>query len=161
MIGCLQIVCAQDTKPFKPEGEAKYYDFWVGDWHKILKDKKDTYTEFKVSRSINPAAFYEEWVMQIDSVTTLHAVALRAWDKTNNKWMYTWVSDNGLYQIWNGEKVGDNWYIVKEFTINGDKFLSRQAWIPTGEGKLTRISERSHDNGATWQTRFKEYFEKR
>ena len=155
------ITKAQDTKPFTPTGDAKYYDFWVGDWHKILKDKKDTKVEFNVKKSIHPAAFYEEWDMQIDSVTRIKAVALRAWDKTNSKWAYTWVSDNGLYQVWDTQKVGNDWYIVKQFTINGDTFLSRQAWIPMADGKVKRVGERSHDNGITWQPRYIEYFERK
>jgi hypothetical protein len=65
-----------------------------------------------------------------------------------------------LYQIWEGKKINGNWYIYKEFDINGQKFLSRQAWIPDGENKLVRISERSFDQGVTWQPRFKEYFVK-
>src|ERR1700759_268625 len=113
LLCCATLVRSQDTKPFVVEGDAKYYDFWVGDWKKILKDNKDTHTEFKVSKSVHPAAYYEEWTMQTDSVTTLHAVALRAWDKINNKWMYTWVSDNGLYQVWDSMKLDGNWYIYK------------------------------------------------
>src|SRR6185437_8223288 len=158
MMTCSVALNAQDIKPFTPTGEALYYNFWVGNWHKVRKDDHDTKVQFRVSKSINPAAFYEDWDMQIDSVTTIHAVALRAWDKTNSKWMYTWVSDNGLYQVWEGKKVGENWYLFKEFTINGVTYLSRQEWIPDRENKLIRISERSDDQGKTWKLRFKENF---
>jgi hypothetical protein len=152
---------AQDVKPFIPPPDAKYYDFWPGTWYRIVNDKVDTNsTRFIVTQNIHSAAWYEEWRMSIDSVTTLKATALRAWDKTNNRWMYTWVSDNGLYQVWEGRKVDSNWYIYKEFNINGDKYLSRQAWIPEGPNKLMRTSEKSYDNGATWQLRFKEYYMK-
>jgi hypothetical protein len=156
---CYVAIYGQDTKPFIAQGDAKYYDFWEGNWYQVINDKVDTSaTWFKVKKSVHPAAWSEEWRMVIDSTTTLHATAIRAWDKTNNKWMYTWVSDNGLYQVWEGKKIGENWYIYKEFEINGDKFLSRQAWIPIEKNKLMRISERSHDNGTTWVFRFKEFY---
>jgi hypothetical protein len=161
-IFCASIpVLAQDTKPFVAEGDAKYYDFWEGTWYKIVNDKPDTAaTRFKVSHNVHAAAWYEEWRMVIDSATTMKATALRAWDKTNNRWMYTWVSDNGLYQVWEGRKTGNDWYIYKTFDINGDKYLSRQGWIPVDKNKLMRISEKSYDEGKTWQLRFKEFYSK-
>jgi hypothetical protein len=152
---------AQDIKPFTPSGEANYYNFWEGNWYKVVNDKPDiTSTHFKVSKGIHPAAWMEEWDMVIDSTLRIKASAIRAWDKTNNKWMYTWVSDNGLFQVWEGRKVDNDWYIYKEFDINGDKYLSRQGWIPMEKNKLMRISEKSYDNGKTWQLRFKEFYVK-
>jgi catechol 2,3-dioxygenase-like lactoylglutathione lyase family enzyme len=74
--------------------------------------------------------------------------------------MYTWVSDNGLYQVWEGRKADGNWFIYRPFDINGDNYLSRQAWIPEGPNRLMRISEKSYDDGKTWQLRFKEHFER-
>jgi hypothetical protein len=74
--------------------------------------------------------------------------------------MFSWVSDNGLFQVWQGEKVGDDWYIVREFDFEGQKFLSRQAWIPDGANRLTRVMERSTDGGKTWQTRSRSVFQR-
>ena len=65
--------------------------------------------------------------------------------------MYVWVSENGLFQVWEGRKIGKDWYIVRPFDISGDKYLSRQAWIPNGPDRLIRVSERSNDEGRTWQ----------
>jgi catechol 2,3-dioxygenase-like lactoylglutathione lyase family enzyme len=149
----------QDTKPLSENVETRYYDFWPGTWYRVVNGKMDTTsTCFKVARSVHPAAFEEKWRMVIDSTTTVRATALRAWDKTSARWMYTWVSDNGLHQVWEGRKVDGNWYIYRPFDINGDKYLSRQAWIPEGPKQLMRISEKSYDDGKTWQLRFKEYF---
>lgn len=157
--GMVLLSAAQDIKPFVPPPDARYYDFWEGTWYKLVNDKVDTSSiRFIVSKGIHSAAWYEQWRMPIDSVTTINATALRAWDKTNNRWMYTWVSDNGLYQVWEGRKIDSNWYIYRNFDINGDKYLSRQAWIPAGKNKLLRTSEKSYDNGATWQLRFREYY---
>jgi hypothetical protein len=151
----------QDLKPLSENAETRYFDFWPGTWYRVVDGKMDTTsTRFKVSCSVHAAAYEEEWRTVIDSTTTLYATALRAWDKTNVRWMYTWVSDNGLFQVWEGRKVNDDWYIYRPFDINGDKYFSRQAWIPDGPNRLMRISEKSYDNGKTWQLRFKEYFER-
>src|SRR4051794_22360174 len=79
----------QDIKPFTVEGEAKYFDFWEGTWYKIVNDKLDTTsTCFKVKKGVHAAAWMEDWKMVLDSTHTVLASAVRAWDKTNNKWMY-------------------------------------------------------------------------
>ena len=158
---CFHWSFGQDMNPFVPNGDAKYFDFWEGQWYKLVHDKPDSLaTSFKVTKGVHSAAWVEEWNMVIDSAHKMKASAIRAWDKTNNKWMYTWVSDNGLFHVWEGKKVENEWYIYKEFDINGDKYLSRQGWIPVETYKVMRISEKSYDNGKTWQLRFKEFYVK-
>jgi hypothetical protein len=155
------ISLAQDVKPFTHNFESRYFDFWQGTWHRFINGKVDTAaTWFKVRRDAHQLAFNETWRMVIDSTMTMRATAIRAWDKINIRWMYVWSSDNGLFQVWEGRKVGDDWYIYREFDINGDKYLSRQAWIPTGKNTLRRISQKSYDNGETWQLRFEEFYQK-
>ncbi len=149
-------VSAQDMKPLDITGEANYYAFWPGTWYRLVDGKADmTATSFTITKSVNDAVLREEWRMVVDS-TVVHAIALRAWDKISNRWGYTWVSDNGLYQVWDGRKVGNDWFIERPFEIAGQKFLSRQSWVPAGPDRVVRTGERSFDNGMTWQPRFRE-----
>jgi len=152
---------AQDLLPFTADTpDTKYFDFWPGVWRSVVDGRVEPDgTTFRVRRDVHKSAFVEEWTMKIGE-TRMRATALRAWDKTAGRWMFTWVSDNGLYQVWEGRKVGDDWYIYREFDIAGDRYLSRQAWIPKGPNKLTRISERSDDGGKTWKLRFKQEFQR-
>lgn len=113
-------------------------------------------TRFIVRRSVHQAEYVEKWRMSIESNSALTATALRGWDKTNNRWMYTWVASNGLYQVWEGRKNKGHWYIYHRFNIEGDQYLSRQGWIPESPGRVLRVSEKSYDDGATWQVRFKQ-----
>ena len=140
--------------------EAHYYDFWPGTWVEVIDGQPDTTaTTFTVLRSVHPAAFEEQWRLVYDG-SAHHSVAVRAWDQITNRWMFTWVSDNGLFQVWEGVKVKGDWYIAREFEINGEKFLSRQAWIPEDTDSLIRIMERSFDNGETWERRSRTRFER-
>ena len=82
--------------------------------------------------------------------------AFRTWDKTAGRWMHVWVSANGLFQVWEGRRVGKDWYMFKEFEINGDRYLSRQGILRVDESRAVRISERSDDGGQTWTVRFRE-----
>lgn len=151
-------LAAQTTAPFADTPEAHYFDFWPGTWVEVVDGVPDTSaTRFVVRRSVHPAAFEERWRLVFDG-RALHATALRAWDRTAERWMFTWVSDNGLYQVWEGRKFGDDWYIIREFEVDGERFLSRQAWIPRGEDELVRVMERSFDDGGTWEPRSRTVF---
>lgn len=143
---------AQDTKPFIPEGDATYFDFWVGTWYEIKNDNTlDSNSYFKVVRTVNPSCLLEEWHFS----NGMKSIALRSWDKTNNKWGFVWASDNGLYQVWDTRKIDGNWYIYKQFNINNDSYLSRQGFIPQPDGTVLRVSEKTYDE-KKWELRFKQ-----
>jgi hypothetical protein len=153
-------LAAQTTRPIVENPDTHYFDFFVGRWLPLVDGRVDTTgTSFTVRRSVNAAAFEEEWAQRLDR-QVLRSVALRAWDQVAKRWMFSWVSGNGLYQVWQGEKVGNDWYIVREFDFEVQKFLSRQAWIPDGTNRLTRVMERSTDGGKTWQTRSRGVFQR-
>ena len=70
--------------------------------------------------------------------------------------LYTWVSDNGLYQVWEGRKDHHDWWIYRHFDVVGDRYLSRQGFLPRADGSVTRISQKSYDEGQTWELRFQQ-----
>jgi hypothetical protein len=148
---------AQDIDPLVESADTAYYDFWVGTWFEEKDGVVDTAgTRFSVVPSIHSAAFEERWRLVLDDGTQLHSTALRAWDKTAGRWMYTWVSDNGLYQVWEGRKDHHGWWIYRRFDVNGDRYLSRQGFLPQPDGSVLRISQKSYDEGSTWELRFQQ-----
>jgi hypothetical protein len=148
---------AQDTDPLVLNDDARYFDFWEGTWY-VMKDDDtiDTTSYFRVRRSVHPASFIEEW--QFGS-NKMKSTALRAWDKTNKKWGFVWVSDNGLFQVWDARKVDGHWYLFKTFTIKGDTYLSRQGFLPQPDGTVIRVSEKSYDE-KSWELRFRQRLKK-
>lgn len=154
------LAIGQTDAPMQESVAAHYFDFWPGTWVEVVDGKPDlAATKFMVRRSVHYAAFEEEWRL-VYGGEAHESVALRAWDQVNERWMFTWVSDNGLFQVWEGVKVDGDWYIQREFEVNGETFLSRQAWIPDGEDRLVRVMQRSFDNGKSWQTRSSTNFER-
>jgi hypothetical protein len=148
---------AQDLSKVPDTPAQTYYDWWLGHWRREVDGKVDTSaTEFLVTRSPS-GAIVEHWRMAFDS-TSLRATGLRSFDKAWNRWMYVWTSSAGHFQVWEERRVGEKWYIYREFDIGGDRYLSRQAWLPDGADRLTRISEKSYDGGVTWQPRFREVY---
>jgi hypothetical protein len=152
ILAALLLTCVaafpQDMAPLVESADTHYYDFWVGRWVVEKDGQIDPAGQtFTVARGIHAAALEETWK---------GARAFRAWDKTAGRWMHIWISANGLLQVWEGRKVGSDWYMFKEFDINGDRYLSRQAVLNRGPGRAVRISERSDDGGKTWVVRFQE-----
>ena len=152
-------VLAQTDAPPAASPEMKYYAFWPGTWVRVINGRPDgNASSFVVKRSVHAASFDEDWRLVTDAGTVSTSRAIRAWDQVGKRWMFVWISDNALFQVWDGQKVGDRWYIVREFEIEGKRFLSRQAWWPDGQDRVVRVSERSFDGGATWQLRFREEY---
>jgi len=140
--------------------DRRYFDFWEGTWVQEVDGKPDTSkTVFRVTRSVNRNTFEEDWKMVLGA-TTMRAKGVRAWDDSTKAWPYLWISDAGHYQIWDGRKADGNWYIYRHFDFGTDKYLSRQAWIPESPTRLMRVSEKSYDEGKTWELRFKEYYQR-
>lgn len=147
---------AQDQNALVLSSDAEYFSFWPGTWF-LLRDNGsvDSTTYYKINRSIHEAALIEEWQMGPGN----KSIAIRAWDKTNSKWGFVWVSSNGLFQVWDTRKIVNDWYIYKEFDVNGDKYLSRQGFLLQDDGTVLRISEKSYD-GTNWELRFRQILKK-
>jgi len=155
----LSIGWAQTDAPAPASAEMRHFDFWPGKWVKIVNGHPDPKaTSFTVKRSIHDAAFEEEWRQINDRGEIAVSRAFRAWDQIGGRWMLAWISQNALFQVWEGRKFGDRWYIVREFEVEGRKFLSRQAWWLSGPDRVTRLMERSFDGGANWELRSREEF---
>lgn len=152
----VRLSLSQDTNVLTLTDDAHYFDFWKGKWCLQRDDGSvDTTFYFNVKESVNAAAYEEEWQFGPDQ----KSIALRAWDKTNNKWGFVWVSANGLFQVWDSRKVDGNWYIYRQFTINGETYMSRQSFILQPDGTVIRKSEKSTDE-KIWELRFSQRLKK-
>ena len=135
-----------------------YYDGWPGSWHKLQGDVVDSLATFEVRRGPGNS-FLENWHLVIDGKRT-SSFGLRSWDPQTKTWRLVWVSDPDHFQIWDGIKYPDGWYVTRQFGEGADAFLSRQAWIPQGPDRILRSIERSTDGGKTWTTRYRDLFQR-
>ena len=140
------------------ERGSNYYNHWIGQWYKEVNGKRNDLPTFIIRQGLYKASFEETWIGAGGDFSK----AWRAWDSRTQKWDFAWMSSDGLFQIWQGRMVNGVWYIYKTFILeNGEKVLSRQAFIPEGSYTLHRTSEHSKDNGKTWKMRFKEKYLKK
>ena len=147
-----QINFSQDKSA---KDDSNYYDSWVGKWYAVVDGKTAKQPRFVVSQGLNKTAYEEIWISE-----EYISKAWRGWNSQDKKWDFAWVTDDGLFQIWEGRKVNGIWYMYKTFTINREKILSRQAFILADDQTLIRTSEHSKDEGKTWRLRFKEKYAK-
>ena len=137
--------------------DVRYYDRWPGSWYRVVGDTLETVPTFRVRRGPGHS-FLEEWRLVIDGKPA-PSFGLRAWDPPSHSWRLVWVADPDHFQLWDGEKRADGWYITRTFGTGASAFLSRQAWLlQPGEDKLVRTIERSTDGGRTWTVRSRETF---
>ncbi len=141
----------------KTASDSLYYKDWVGEWYKDVDGNIESNPTFVVKRGLYNCAFEEYWM----GAGGDFSIAWRAWDTRTQKWDFAWMSTDGLFQLWEGEKVNATWYMFKSFVINGNVILSRQAFIPEGKNQLIRTSEHSADDGKTWKLRFKEVYRRK
>ena len=140
----------------QPTFVSLYYDNWVGEWYQEVDGRLKETPSFVVKRGLYHSSFEEYWM----GTGGNFSIAWRAWDSRTKKWDFAWMSTDGLFQLWEGRKLNDVWYMHKTFIINGKEVHSRQAFIPEGENTLIRTSEHSADNGKTWTLRFREVYKK-
>ena len=149
-----QICSAQSNAPL---ADSTYYESWVGEWYKEVDGVLSNEPTFVVKRALYHSSFEEYWM----GAGGNFSMAWRAWDTRTQKWDFSWMSTDGLFQLWEGKKVNGIWYMYKVFIINDQEVLSRQAFIPQNKTTLIRTSEHSKDNGKIWVLRFKEKYIKR
>lgn len=137
--------------------DSTYYSNWVGEWYKFENDQLSNQPTFIIKRGLYNSSFEEYWI----GAGGDFSMAWRAWDSRTQQWDFAWMSTDGLFQLWEGKKVEDTWYMYKTFIIDDKEILSRQAFIPQGKDELIRTSEHSTDNGETWRLRFSENYRKR
>ena len=138
--------------------DLRYYDAWPGVWYRLRGEALDSLPTFSVDRGPGNS-FLETWHLVIDGHRD-RSFGLRAWDPQTRAWRLVWVADPGLYQIWDGVKLSDGWYIQRRFGEGASAFLSRQAWIPQGQDRMLRTIERSTDGGKTWTVRYRDVFQR-
>lgn len=136
-----------------------YYDFWPGHWVRIVDGRPDTKaSSFAVRRSVHAAAFEEEWRLVSETGKVSTSRAFRAWDQVGRRWMFAWISDNALFQVWEGARsmiVGTSFGSSRSMaSASCPGRLGGQSvaivWFESASARSTV--------GATWQPRFREEY---
>jgi hypothetical protein len=158
LVGIIAASAPAQQVPGADSSDLRYYDGWPGAWHRMNGGRIDSLPTFVVRKGPGNS-FLEDWHLVIDGKRS-PSFGLRSWDPDTKTWRLIWVADPAHFQIWDGVKHADGWYVTRRFGAGRDAFLSRQAWIPQGSDRLLRTIERSTDAGRTWTIRYREQFQR-
>jgi hypothetical protein len=148
------IAYGQQTKPETSpceRAEAREFDFLVGDW----VETNDANSKMSIQKILKGCAIQEFWGEPYG------AMLLRSYDAGKQKWFLTFLAENLMqHQVWEGRKESGQWRFYREWTLNGEKILSRTYWNPLENG-FEKIVEQSRDDGKTWKPHAKQQFRRK
>ena len=145
--------------------EMRQFDFWVGQWdcHGEFTDSTGNVQTYAVTNTITLE--YDSCVV-VEHFEGAEAVGLRGtsvstFNRWDEKWHQTWVDNNGSYLDFVGGFQDGVMELRRTANRHDTTFLQRMRWTDITDSSLTWQWERSDDDGATWQTLWTLYYEKK
>ncbi|MEI9920578.1 MAG: tetratricopeptide repeat protein [Bacteroidota bacterium] len=138
--------------PCRKLPESKLFDFWIGDWDVSPTSNPSSITGFnRITKVAQGCIILENW----QSVTGPHeGMSINYYDAIDKKWKQKWAgSGQDVQDFYDGEYV-DNAMRFR-FTgrnTDGTTFTGRLIFTNMAPGKVRQHSERTDDEGKTWQT---------
>ena len=135
--------------PCPNQSEFRQFDFWVGEWN--VTSEGQTVAQSSIQKIIGSCVIYENY-SQSDGYV---GKSFNFYDAFLKKWRQTWVDSGGNVSEFSGEvKDGTMHYEGESHRQNGRKILRKMILTPLGPDKVRQYSERSLDDGKTWQVAY-------
>lgn len=129
--------------------ENRQFDFWVGEWNVTTKGK--TIATSSVQRIIDGCVIFENYFQG----TSYHGKSFNFYDVVLGKWRQSWVDSTGNVSEFIGRlQDGAIHYDGESHLSSGKKVLRKMVLTPLDENHVRQYSERSDDEGKTWQVAY-------
>lgn len=131
--------------------EASEFNFWIGDWDLTWKDKDGNLLKGTNSiKKVLDGCVIEEDFAAEDS--GFKGKSISVYSPRAEKWLQTWVDNNGGYLNFEGGKAGDKMILSRSFTDkNGNNLQTRMVFKNIQKDNFDWSWERSTDGGESWQ----------
>ena len=135
--------------PCKSQKEARWFDFWVGEWEVFVTGTKNQAGKSKIEKIAGDCAILENWT---NLRSSFNGKSINFYNEQTQKWEQHWVGSSGEYQKFeNGEYTGD----AMRFTfvrLNPDHTTSigKFTFFNQGPNQVRQLSESSNDQGKNW-----------
>lgn len=135
--------------PCKSQKEARWFDFWVGEWDAFVTGTKNLAGISKIEKMAGDCAILENWT---NVKSSFNGKSINFYNEHTQKWEQHWVGSTGEYQKFeNGEYKDD----AMRFTftrINNDhsESIGKFIFFNQGPDQVRQFSESSNDQGKTW-----------
>ena len=154
---------AQDTTTIPPpppcsSPEARQFDFWVGTWDLTWEGGKGTNV---VESKLNRCVIQENFDGRDQEGNGLVGMSTSVYNPAKEKWLQTWVDNQGGYLDFEGELDHGKMTLGREAERNGVRFLQRMVFFNITDDALDWNWERSDDGGKTWNTTWTIHYQRR
>ncbi len=151
-------VLAADSQVFgnyhpKAPAEIAQYDFMKGQWDLTVTHFRPDGTETKNKATFTGKWIVEGFVFQQDFKSAYIAGSeFRAWDPTNKKWVGHNIYAGSLWRDVEAEFIdGKMIVLISAWNARLGSFLNRETYSEIEKDSFVVRSERSFDEGKTWE----------
>ena len=123
------------------------FDFWVGDWEARTPDGV-LQGHNRIEIVLGGAAIVERWT----GIAGYTGTSLNRLDRATGTWRQTWVDDQGDVVEFVDGVAGDGRLVFAARGADGTR--RRLTFEDRGPDAFRQLSERSTDEGATWETEY-------
>jgi molybdenum cofactor cytidylyltransferase len=135
------------AEAYRAQPEARQFDFWLGEWN--LNWGEDGAGTNSIHTILDGCIIQENF--RSDPKMGLDGMSVSAYDRHRDKWVQTWVDNQGSYLDFTGEFKDGRMILQREALVDGRHFLQRMVWYNIASDKLDWNWERSDDHGETWR----------
>lgn len=133
-----------------PEGEPMAYtqfDFWIGEWN-VLNNRGEIVRTNKVTKDEQGLVLLENW----DGSDGSAGSSICIYDTENECWKYTWIDKDGsIIDLVGGYEDGKMILAGDRPFENGVLEMNRTMFAAMPNGMIRQKTERSFDNGTSWE----------
>src|SRR5688572_2100002 len=130
--------------------KAREFDFWLGDWDVYPTANLNVKAGFnRITQASGGCVILESW----ESAGPHNGVSINYFEPTTGKWNQKWAgSGQDILEFYEGEYT-DGAMRFKWDGVNpdGTKFIGKLTFTNVAPGKVIQHSQRSDNDGKTWQ----------
>jgi tetratricopeptide (TPR) repeat protein len=137
------------TYPCVTQAEARWFDFWTGEWKAYQTGTQTQAGISKIEKIAGECAILENWT---DDAHSFNGKSINFYNKKTGKWEQHWVGSAGGYQKFeNGEyRDGAMRFTFLRYNPDGTESIGKFTFFNQGADQVRQLSESSNDQGKTW-----------
>jgi hypothetical protein len=143
--------------PAGPAGEARQFDFWLGDWDVTWGDGERGRNQ--VTAILDGRVVLENFDGQ--PASPLRGMSVSVYNPALGLWQQTWVDNQGNYWAFAGRFADGRMVLSTEVLRDGRSVRLRMVWFNLGPAALDWNWERSNDGGQTWTVLWQLHYARR
>lgn len=129
--------------------EASQFDFWLGEWEVLAKDKVVGHN--LISRIHGGCTLLEEYEA---TGGVFEGKSFNYFDPADDHWHQVWVDNSGTRLHLKGEFAEGRMVMSGKRLFKGAHVIDRISWTDNSDGTVRQLWELSSDDGKSWQVLF-------